>query len=379
MDSTKGLTMRVMHVIDSGGLYGAEQVLLSLLSEQQTPAVSAQLVSVGSPGCGEKSIEVEAHRRGLPLTSIRMLPGFNPRGTLGLLRLAREMRADVIHSHGYKGNILLGMTPRRARQAALVTTLHGWTNTGGLTKIHAYEWLDARCLSRMDAVVLVSPAQQQHRWIRRLAAGRSTLIPNGVAPPGPAHELSPAIQQFCSEGMIIGSAGRLSEEKGFEHLLQAAARLIRAGKPVRVVLAGDGPEREPLLALAAQLGIADRVMLPGYVAPIAALLARLDVFVSSSLLEGMPLVVLEAMQLARPIVATAVGGTPYALDHGKAGLLVTAADATALAEAIETLLDDSDLREQLGARARQRCAQEFSARTMADRYAELYRLVSRRP
>lgn len=370
--------MRVMHVIDSGGLYGAEQVLLTLMSEQRLQGISAQLVSVGSSACGEKAIESEAKRRGLPLAAIRMLPGPNPRGAMALLRHARDTQANVIHSHGYKGNILLGMTPRWCRRAALVTTLHGWTNNGGLTKIHAYEWLDARCLTRMDGVVLVSPAQQQHRWVRRLAAARTTFIPNGIAPAALDSELAQAIQQFCSQGLIVGSAGRLSEEKGFEYLLRAAAQLVRAGKDLRVVIAGEGPERERLLALATELGIGDRLMLPGYVEQIAKLIARLDLFVSSSLIEGLPLVVLEAMQLARPIVATAVGGVPYALDQGEAGRLVPAADSEALASAMSALLDDSDQSKRLGERARKRCDQEFSARTMAQRYADLYARVSSR-
>lgn len=376
MDAAKGLMMRVMHVIDSGGLYGAEQVLLTLMSEQRRQDISVRLVSVGASRAGEKAIEREARRRGLPLTVLRMLPGLNPRGAAALLRQAREMQANVVHSHGYKGNILLGMTPRWARPAALVTTLHGWTNNGGLTRIHAYEWLDARCLRRMDGVVLVSPVQQQHRWVRRLEAARTTLIPNGVAPATLDRELPLVISRFCSQGSLIGSAGRLSEEKGFDYLLRAVAQLVRAGRDLRVVIAGEGPERPRLLALANELRIGDRLLLPGYLDQAASLIARLDLFVSSSLIEGLPLVVLEAMQLERPIVATAVGGVPYALDQGQAGRLVPPADPEALAAAMGALLDHPDESKRLGRFARARCEQEFSARTMAQRYADLYAQVS---
>ena len=136
--------MKILHIIDSGGLYGAEVMLLNLMGEQVALGLTPILVSIGDPGVAEKPLEAEAKRRGLRVEMFRMRPGPNILGAFEIMRFARGERAELLHSHGYKGNILFGFLPRFVRRMPMVTTLHGWTWSGGMTRMLLYEWLDSQ-------------------------------------------------------------------------------------------------------------------------------------------------------------------------------------------------------------------------------------------
>jgi hypothetical protein len=122
----KGL--RVLHLIDSGGLYGAERMLLALVAEQIRQGLAPMILSAGDPGIDDKPLETEARRLGLPVTAWRMRPGLNLREAWRIATWARSGRYQVLHAHGYKFNILLALLPRRVRgrDSVFVTTLHGY-------------------------------------------------------------------------------------------------------------------------------------------------------------------------------------------------------------------------------------------------------------
>jgi glycosyltransferase involved in cell wall biosynthesis len=180
---------------------------------------------------------------------------------------------------------------------------------------------------------------------------------------------------------VIGTVGRLEERKGHA-LLLAAARTMRAlapeGRP-QIVLVGDGPLRAPLGAQAAALGIAADVVFLGALADVRPALAAMDVFVLPSRAEGMSNALLEAMAAARPIVATAVGGTGEVLDTDRTGVLVPAEDAEALAAAVLGLLAEPVRAARLGAAARRAVEDRFGSHRMIGRLEQLYseRLAAR--
>src|SRR5215471_14816070 len=134
--------MRIVHVIDSSGLYGAERVVLALAAAQQQLGHAAAIVSIGTPGDGEKPIERAARAQGLAVHAVRMMAGPSLAGIRRLLRCADDARADVVHAHGYKPDILLAMVPRALRKRPLVTTLHGYTVVGAVGRMSLYRWLD---------------------------------------------------------------------------------------------------------------------------------------------------------------------------------------------------------------------------------------------
>jgi aspartate carbamoyltransferase len=169
--------IRILHVIDSSGIYGAETVLLNLASEQVARGDGPLLLSIGGPDVSEKAIETQARRLGIRCLPLRMRDGLNLAAGREILRVADDCRVDIIHSHGYKGNILLGLQRRGTRGIPVITTLHGWTATSTWSKLGLYRALDQRMLSRLDGVVLVNDAMRPDIIVvRHHAAGAVHLL-----------------------------------------------------------------------------------------------------------------------------------------------------------------------------------------------------------
>lgn len=368
--------MRVLHLIDSGGLYGAEMMLLHLMQAQQELGLEPVLGSIGARGEGEKALEREAGRRNLRVERFRMRPGPNWAGALEILAFARREQVQLVHSHGYKGNILLGLLPYPLRRLPVVSTVHGWTSAGGWNRLRLYEWLDALSLRFVDRVVFVSEAMRHHPRLRSLPSAKVAVIANGI-PAESAQQENGAVREeivrFAGQGFSIGAVGRLSPEKGLEHLVDAVADLAGEGRDVRLALLGEGELRRELEQRAADRGIGDRVLFAGYVPDARRYLPSFDLFCMPSLTEGLPLALLEAMAAEVPIIASGVGGIPEALDQGRAGLLVAPGRVAALREAIASVLDEPQPASARAHQARQRLAAVYSSRAMAERYLQVYR------
>jgi glycosyltransferase involved in cell wall biosynthesis len=366
--------MKIMHVIDSGGLYGAEIMLLSLMQEQVALGLEPVLASIGEPSCREKPIEREGARLGLAVRTFRMRPGPNLAGALAILRFARAQRIDLIHSHGYKGNIFFGLIPRFLRRLPLVSTVHGWTSTAGLNRMFFYERLDSLALTGADRVVLVSEGMLSHPRLNRLSSDTTCVVENGIpelAAPNDK-ELDPGIAAFTRRGMTLGAIGRLSPEKGLGYLLEAVAALVEEGLDLRLVIMGEGAERSRLQAAARELGIVDRVLMPGYQPDAKRYLPLFGIFVMPSLTEGLPMVLLEAMQAGVPIAASRVGGIPGVLQDGRCGALVDPGSCAALVEGVRGIIGDPAEAAKRAASARLRVAEQYSSRAMAQKYLSIY-------
>jgi glycosyltransferase involved in cell wall biosynthesis len=342
--------MRILHVIDSGGFYGAENMLLSLAGEQQQLGLEPVLISIGTPASGEKPIEREAVARGIPLECFRMRPGPNFTGALEILRFARRTGSDLFHTHGYKANILFGLLPRGMRRLPVVATVHGWTCLSGWNRMRLYEWLLRSCPE--EKVVVIS---------------------NGLAPHVREETPDPAIMQFIHGGTTIGAVGRLSPEKGFNVLLEAFWQLACNDPQVRLLILGEGQERSRLEEIIRNKGLGGRVLIPGYRPVAGRYIASFSVFVLPSLSEGLPLVLLEAQQAQVPIVASRVGGVPEVLDQGAAGILVSAGEPEELSKAIRRVLEDKDSAGRRANRGVFLFKSRYTARAMALKYFEVYK------
>ena len=161
--------MKILHLHDSGGLYGAEMVILNLVAEQLNMGLEVEIASIGERHIKEKPFETEALKRRLPIVKFRMFPGPNLLGMLKVLRYARQKRFDILHSHGYKGDVAFGIIPRRRRRLSLVSTLHGWTSVNGISKNAVYEWLQRKSLKHMDAAVVVNKAMLSNPRLSNLS------------------------------------------------------------------------------------------------------------------------------------------------------------------------------------------------------------------
>ena len=293
-----------------------------------------------------------ALKRDLPLKKFRMSPGPNFSGALKILRYAKKENFDLLHSHGYKGNVLFGVIPSAFRKLPLVATLHGYTSTNGFSKNKFYEICDSFSLRLIDAVVLVSKAMLSNPRLKDRKGVKFHIVNNGIPLPDAlsndrklrsSTKVDERIIDFCKQGFTIGTIGRLAKEKGYLYLIEALKILIDKGIDARLVIIGEGGQRKTLEKRVLEYRLTDRILLPGYREEARNYLPHFNVFAMSSLTEGLPITVLEAMQARVPIVSTAAGGIPEVLAEGETGLLVEFCNSIALADAIERIFNDKDL------------------------------------
>jgi len=350
-------------------------VLLNLLPEQQKSGLMPTLGSIGQPNCCDKGIEIAAEAALIDVKRFRMRNGLNLLGALSILRYAKQFSFNVIHCHGYKANILMGLLPSALRQMPHLVTLHGWTSTKRFSKMWFYEWLDAVMARRANVVVAVSEAMRNHPRITQLKLKPRVIhngIPQSAERQGRDANLQSVLPYHRQKGLTVGAIGRLSTTKGFDVLINAIANVRARDHDVTLVIIGDGPERGRLEALARHKNIIDNVHFCGYVDQASRLLKLFDIFVVSSFSEGLPIVLLEAMREGIPIVATCVGGIPEALDKGRCGTLVKPGNAEEMADAILRIHLSTDLQQNTCKAAQQRVRTEFSSETMAVAYQLLY-------
>lgn len=370
--------MNIFHIIDSAGMYGAEAVLLNLMEAQRGMGLSPFLLSLGNMHAGTKDIEIAATNRKLHVSTLRFRDGLNIAGTFELLNIARRKEAHIIHSHGYKGNILLGLLPRRLRNIPTITTIHGWTATRLLSKIYIYEFFDALAMKNLDTVVGVSESIFSKRRIKCLGL-KPTIINNGIKTlafeKGAFSREYPAIASKCSEYFQILAIGRLSPEKGFDILLTAIASLVSDNIPVSMAIIGEGELRAHLTNLISKLALGDRVHMLGYRQDAHRYLHDFDAFVLPSLTEGLPITILEAMQAEIPIVATRVGEIPNLLDDGELGVLVTPNDPADLSNGLKRVYNDRNMAKERARKARQKVLDKYGIEQMAMKYDILYQNI----
>jgi glycosyltransferase involved in cell wall biosynthesis len=290
-------------------------------------------------------------------------------------------RFDILHSHGYKGNVALGFIPKRWRKIPFVSTLHGYTSTNRFSKNKIYEWLDLMSLKHIDSVILVNSGMLSNPKLSKVKGVEFHVVNNGIPiselTQKPqitkrTQELDKTIISFCQKGFIIGTIGRLSPEKGHHYLISGLAALVKIGIDARVVIIGEGLERKSLEERIIESGLQGRVLLPGYRTNARDYLAYFHAFALTSLTEGLPITLLEAMQAGTPIIATNVGGIPEVLDNGACGILIEPRRADLFAEGLAAIFSNGDNIHRMVERAYQRLKNLYSARAMAEEYLKTY-------
>jgi glycosyltransferase involved in cell wall biosynthesis len=285
--------------------------------------------------------------------------------------LAAQTGADVVHAHGYKADLYVYFALRRSN-VALVSTCHTWYDVVD-AKDYFYGVMDRLILRSYGKIVAVSEGVREYLLRAGVRADKISMIRNGIdlrtfdrVSAGVKDELG------WSAYPLVGLVARLSIEKGVDIFLAAAARVLAEVPEAKFVVVGDGPDRAKLDALIDELGIRGRVRMLGRRDDMPAVYASLDLMVSSSRREGLPMAILEGMASRLPLIATAVGGVPTVVLDGRTGVLVPAEDPAALATGIIELLRDDAQRERLGSAARQLVEDEFSAQRMTADYLRVY-------
>jgi glycosyltransferase involved in cell wall biosynthesis len=290
-----------------------------------------------------------------------------------LTRQLRERNADVLCCHGYKAAVV-GLLAARRACVPVIAMSHGWT--AETWKVRIYEMLDRACMRRMDRVVCVSEQQAQKVRCAGVRADRVVVIRNAVRADR-FDRVDPADRRMLERmfpgapDRIVGSAGRLSPEKGFGVLVEAAAIVARSDPGAGFIHFGDGPLRAAISRRIGELGLQQRFILAGLRNDLDRFLPHWDLSVLPSFTEGLPTVVLESYAAGVPVVATAVGGTPEAVADGVDGYLVAPGDPAALAGRILDVLKLGEERKAMGRRGRERMRADFTFDAQAVRFQKL--------
>ena len=364
--------MKVLHLISSGGLYGAEAVILSLMRELNATAEHVCFLAIfHHPDQPVPALYEAALQSGFDPQRVHLLPcrGQLDRGVGARLRELAD-GVDVLHAHGYKADIYSAFAWKESRPA-LVSTCHTWYDNDLAVRI--YGALDRRLLRRFERVVAVSEEVRARLLAATVPANRVRLIRNGVAMEtfAAAGRLRQA-RQAQGGPLLIGLVGRLAPEKGVDVFLYAASFLLRKHPELRFQVAGEGPERPALETLMRQLELEGKLTLSGSHKDMPGFYAGMDVLVSASRQEGLPVALLEGAASGLPIVATRVGAVGEIVVPEETGLLVDPENAEALAAAIARMIDNPERRASFGQAAQQRIAAEFSAARMTADYLAIY-------
>lgn len=373
MKRAQGEKTKILHLISSSGLLGAEHVLLELAVHSKSQGLNvtigvfenSQNPNLELANCAEKfgiDVQIFPCSGRLDKNTVQMIKDY-----------IDNAGVQILHSHNYKSNFYA--------RGALSNSNVRWvvTNHGRRfgPKLLLYNLLDAFIVRRADKIIAVSEEIAKKMKLAGIAKGKICLIENGVnLEMFTTNSSSQAIKESLGikkEALVVGTVGALTREKGHQYLLRAALKVIRIYPKAIFLLVGDGIERPGLEKTASSLGIKNSVIFAGMRKDVPEILSILNVFVLPSLNEGLPMALLEAQAAQIPVVATRVGAIPDVLQDGVTGILIPPKDPQAIAEAIIMILSDRKIALRMAQRGFERVRDNFSAEKMANKYLSIYK------
>ena len=370
MKASQPMPAKVMLLAIGLGVGGTESHILDLALRIDRSRFDVTVCTLKSGG----RMADELHAKGIRVLSLGGIGKLDVRVLFRLLKVIREERPDVIQAFLMWANVAARICGRIVRTFSIVSSYHDEVvSEGWIVRL-----LDRLTLNWTHGMLCCSEAVRRS-VLSRIGgnADRFTVIPFGVDVDRFEKALAAARRDLglFDDGPVIGTVCRLVEpKKGLSVLLEAMGELKRRlGKPpCQLLMVGDGPAREALGALRDRLGLSEWVVFAGTRRDIPCVLHALDVFVLPSLFEGFGIAILEAMAAGKPVVATRVGGIPEFVVHGQTGLLVEPGNATALAEAIGSLLQDPERAKGMGMRGHARALAGFQMSAVVRRHEQVY-------
>lgn len=363
---------KVLHFISSGGLYGAENVLLSLAGElKRTPDIVPVVGALKDSRDPHLEVIERAKEMGIETVIFESEGRFDIGAVCALKKYIRENKILLLHTHNYKSDII-GLLAAKLAGIPAVATAHGFTDM--THSVTAYEKLDRFLLRFFNKVVVVTD-----KILNGLDVQKRRVIANGLDIAkfsGREKARTEFRRQFGirDDAFVIGTVGRLSREKNQIMLLGAALKMKQHGN-VKYVIVGEGPEGKELRRFVRENGLDEKIIFTGLLKDTHKVYPALDIFTLTSTTEGVPLTILEAMAAGCPVVATRVGGIPEILEDGKLGSLADPEDIAGLAAKFELLMSDSYKRLQLAEQAGRFVRQNFSLERMSKAYLDVYHEV----
>lgn len=361
--------IRVLHILLSMEIGGMEQVVLNLVRELDRTRFEPMVACLNTEGVLAK----EFSATGVKVLGVqKMIPRWSFFYPKTLTKLIREENVDIVHSHSgcwHKA----AWAAYLANVKAVIHTEHGrW-----VPESQSVVWLDRIFSHITSRIIVVSDVLRDYLITYvKIKKDKINVIYNGV--PDLTQKSLPTLDDktiralFNNRTPIIGTIGRLALVKDYETLLLAMQKVVPAVNNAKLVMVGDGPERNRLEKLARELGLENSVFFLGARRDVANLLSSFTLFALSSISEGTSMTILEAMCAGKPVIATNVGGNKYLVEDGKSGLLVQPKQPEQLALSIIRLLTNREEAHTMGYSGRMRYLEFFTAERMAKQYQQLY-------
>jgi glycosyltransferase involved in cell wall biosynthesis len=359
--------IHVCHIL-SGDLWAGAEImvfhLLKGLAAYPELALTAVLLNEGR-------LSEELRKSGVPTVVIDEGQFSFPGMALRFRGLWTKRFPDVLHAHRYKENLLAALATRNGGPSGLISTLHGMPETmagiSGMKGGLAIRW-NHRTLSRRFHKVVAVSHDLRERLVSslRYPEEKVVVIYNGIEIP------EPISRRQSTESFVVGSAGRLVPVKDYPLMVDIAREALHIAPEIRFELAGDGPEMPIVIGRIEKYRLQSTFRCKGFLQDIDPFYRGLDLYMSSSVHEGIPISVLEAMAHGLPIVAPNVGGLKEIIEHGIQGYLIEGRNPADFAAAINILHRDSHLRRRMGEAARRRVEERFNIQRTACAYRDLY-------
>lgn len=367
-------TINVLHLRDTFEIGGPGKTILETYRAIDAARFRLHLgVFLTRHESAETPFVSAARAVGLPVHEIRGLNQYDPRMIARVIQLVDDLHIHLVHAHEVKSDVITWLVSK-FRRVPVVTTLHGWFGTD--YKARLFTALDRRVVRSFDRVIAVSgPIHDRMAAAgiteRQLRLLRNAIVIERYRRTGERGYLASLLGRPVA-GPVVATIGRLSPEKGHADFVEALALARVSGCRVTAVLAGDGPARADLVARVHALGFDDAVHFPGYVDRPERLLEETDLMVLPSHTEGFPNVVLEALAMEVPVLATRVGGTPEIVEDGTNGRLVPPHSPPALADALKQFVAAPDHWRRMAQNGRELVERSFDFKARTRRLESIY-------
>jgi len=369
----------ILYVIDNIEFGGGERVFSQIIRGLNKEKFSVFVASNPGGIFEKKLMEV-----GIKIDPLDMTSRYNLSTISKLKKIIKTKDIQIVHSQGGRADFFARIAAKIARVPITVSSM------AMLVEGYDVSILKKRLYVLMD--------RWTERWVNKFTvlseAMRRSLIERHKIPPEnifkiyngiEIEEYNPDLKELRNKKLgvrrelglkndvpVIGAIGRLVWQKGFEYLIRAAPEVLKKCPEARFLIVGEGPLKNKLILTSEKLNVADRIIFTGFRSDIKEILASIDVLAMPSLLEGLPMVLLEAMAMAKPIVTTRIDGITEVLENSKTGLLVPAKNSHALAEAIVGILNDKAKANFFGQNAREAAKEKFSVKKMVEQIELAY-------
>ena len=361
--------LNVLQLMTDSKIGGAESVVLMLAKGLDKEKFNVSVCCLTQRG----PIFDEAEKEGIKIYSLEIKNRWYFFRVFKLIKLLKSENIKILHSHLFHANLLARIIGKFMNVPVIISSEHimGMESRWRL-------FLNRLTSGFVDIFIAVSFAVRDF-LIKQIGikSSKIAVVQNGIE--YDRFQDSNLIQEkkriefgFTPEDKIIGTVARIHEQKGHVYLLYAAQEVIKDFPTVKFLIVGDGPLKSAMEKLSVNLGIANNIIFTGFYKDIPGILSILDIFVLPSLWEGLPITILEAMAMKKPVIATSVSGNPEAIDDNVTGILVPPKDSGALVKAIMKLLQNDNLRTHMGNAGYDRLNRLFNAERMVDEVTRIY-------